>query len=102
MFVEVYRVKDDIVEDIFLEDLLKGDVILVKFGEKVLVDGIIVEGFSYLNELMLIGEFKLVKKEEKDKVIGGLVNGNSIIKVKVEYIGKDSYFNKVIKMVEEV
>jgi len=101
MPAEAHRVKDDTVEDIPLEDLLKGDVILVKPGEKVPADGIIVEGSSYLNESMLTGESKPVKKEEKDKVIGGSVNGNSTIKVKVEHTGKDSYLNKVIKMVEE-
>ncbi|MDK2772768.1 MAG: copper-translocating P-type ATPase, partial [Flavobacterium sp.] len=98
---EAHRVKGDTIEDIPLEDLLKDDVILVKPGEKVPADGIIVEGSSYLNESMLTGESKPVKKEEKDKVIGGSVNGNGSIKVKVEHTGKDSYLNKVITMVEE-
>ncbi len=101
MPAEAHRVKGDTIEDIALEDLLKDDVILVKPGEKVPADGIIVEGSSYLNESMLTGESKPVKKEEKDKVIGGSVNGNSTLKVKVEHTGKDSYLNKVIKMVEE-
>src|SRR5690606_20273850 len=96
-----HRVKGDTIEDISLEDLLKDDVILVKPGEKVPADGIIIEGSSYLNESMLTGESKPVKKEEKDKVIGGSVNGNGSIKVKVEHTGKDSYLNKVITMVEE-
>tara|TARA_R110002072_G_scaffold175495_8_gene331293 strand:- start:4667 stop:6769 length:2103 start_codon:yes stop_codon:yes gene_type:complete len=101
MPAEAHRVKGDTIEDIPLEDLLKDDVILVKPGEKVPADGIIVEGSSYLNESMLTGESKPVKKEEKDKVIGGSVNGNSTLKVKVQHTGKDSYLNKVITMVEE-
>lgn len=101
MPAEAHRVKDDIIEDIPLEDLLKDDVILVKPGEKVPADGIIVDGSSYLNESMLTGESKPVKKDENDKVIGGSVNGNSTLKVKVEHTGKGSYLNKVIKMVEE-
>ena len=101
MPAEAHRVKGDTIEDIKLEDLLKDDVILVKPGEKVPADGIIVEGSSYLNESMLTGESKPVKKELDDKVIGGSVNGNSTLKVKVEHTGKDSYLNKVIKMVEE-
>jgi len=101
MPAEAHRVRGDTIEDISLEDLLKDDVILVKPGEKVPADGIIIEGSSYLNESMLTGESKPVKKEEKDKVIGGSVNGNSTLKVKVEHTGKDSYLNKVIKMVEE-
>ncbi|WJJ96459.1 copper-translocating P-type ATPase [Algibacter luteus] len=101
MPAEAHRVKGDTIEDIPLEDLLKDDVILVKPGEKVPADGIIVDGSSYLNESMLTGESKPVKKDENDKVIGGSVNGNSTLKVKVEHTGKDSYLNKVIKMVEE-
>ena len=101
MPAEAHRVKGDTIEDISLEDLLKDDVILVKPGEKVPADGIIIEGSSYLNESMLTGESKPVKKEEKDKVIGGSINGNSTLKVKVEHTGKDSYLNKVITMVEE-
>jgi Cu2+-exporting ATPase len=101
MPAEAHRVKEDIIEDIALEELLKDDIILVKPGEKVPADGVIVEGTSYLNESMLTGESKPVKKEEKDKVIGGSVNGNSTIKVRVVHTGKDSYLNKVITMVEE-
>jgi len=102
MPAEAHRIKgDDAVEDIKLEDLLKNDIILVKPGEKVPADGIITEGTSYLNESMLTGESKPVKKALNDKVIGGSVNGNSTLKVKVVHTGKDSYLNKVIKMVEE-
>ncbi|SHF38566.1 Cu2+-exporting ATPase [Fodinibius roseus] len=98
---EAHRVKGDTIEDVKLEDLLKGDVILIKPGEKVPADGIITEGSSYLNESMLTGESKPVKKELNEKVIGGSINGNSTLKVKVEHTGKDSYLNKVIKLVED-
>ncbi|AZI33856.1 copper-translocating P-type ATPase [Kaistella carnis] len=101
MPAEAHRVTDNNVEDIKLEDLLKDDVMLVKPGEKVPADGIIIEGSSYLNESMLTGESKPVKKDKQDKVIGGSVNGNGSLKVKVEHTGKDSYLNKVITMVEE-
>ena len=101
MPAEAHRVKGDTIEDISLEDLLIDDVILIKPGEKVPADGIIAEGSSYLNESMLTGESKPVKKELNDKVIGGSVNGNGSIKVKVQHTGKDSYLNKVITMVGE-
>ncbi|WP_417935152.1 copper-translocating P-type ATPase [Flagellimonas taeanensis] len=101
MPAEAHRVKGETIEDIPLEAVLKDDIILVKPGEKVPADGTIVEGSSYLNESMLTGESKPVKKEKKDKVIGGSVNGNSTLKIKVEHTGKDSYLNKVITMVEE-
>ncbi|MEQ9438419.1 MAG: copper-translocating P-type ATPase [Cyclobacteriaceae bacterium] len=98
---EAHRVKGDAVEDVKLEDLQKDDIILIKPGEKVPADGIIVEGESYLNESMLTGESKPVKKGLENKVIGGSLNGNGSLKVKVEHTGKDSYLNKVITLVQE-
>ncbi|WP_339881022.1 copper-translocating P-type ATPase [uncultured Algoriphagus sp.] len=98
---EAHRVKGDSVEDVKLEDLKKDDIILIKPGEKVPADGIIVEGESYLNESMLTGESKPVKKGLENKVIGGSLNGNGSLKVKVEHTGKDSYLNKVITLVQE-
>lgn len=101
MPAEAHRVKGNQVEDVKLEELQKDDIILIKPGEKVSADGVIVDGSSYLNESMLTGESKPVKKEMDDKVIGGSINGNGSLKVKVVGTGKDSYLNKVIKMVEE-
>ena len=102
MPAEAHRIKaDGQVEDVKLEVLEKDDVIMIKPGEKVPADGIIIEGSSYLNESMLTGESKPVKKEKDNKVIGGSINGNGSLKMKVEHTGKDSYLNKVIKLVEE-
>lgn len=98
---EAHKVVGDAIEDVKLEALLKDDVILIKPGEKVPADGMIMEGSSYLNESMLTGESKPVKKAVHDNVIGGSINGNGSLKVKVEHTGKDSYLNKVIKMVDE-
>lgn len=102
MPAEAHRVKKDgQIEDVKLEVLEKDDIIMIKPGEKVPADGIIVEGSSYLNESMLTGESKPVKKEIENKVIGGSINGNGSLKMKVEHTGKDSYLNKVIMLVEE-
>lgn len=102
MPAEAHRVtKDGHIEDVKLEMLQKDDIIMIKPGEKVPADGIIEEGSSYLNESMLTGESKPVKKEKDNKVIGGSINGNGSLKIKVEHTGKDSYLNKVIKLVEE-
>ncbi|MEO8771397.1 MAG: copper-translocating P-type ATPase [Ferruginibacter sp.] len=102
MPAEAHRIKaDGQVEDVKLAVLEQNDVIMIKPGEKVPADGIIVEGSSYLNEAMLTGESKPVKKEIENKVIGGSINGNGSLKVKVENTGKDSYLSKVIKLVEE-
>jgi len=86
-------------KDIKIFELKKGDVILVKAGEKIPADGIIVKGNSYLDESMLTGESKPVKKNINDKVIGGSINGDGILEVRVEGTGEESYLNKVINLV---
>jgi Cu2+-exporting ATPase len=101
MPAEAHKVHGDHVMDVRLEELQINDLILIKPGEKVPADGIVIEGESYLNESMLTGESKPVKKEKNDKVIGGSINGNGSIRVKVLHTGKDSYLNKVITLVQE-
>ena len=98
---EAHKVHGNHIMDVKLEELQTDDIILVKPGEKVPADGLVVEGESYLNESMLTGESKPVKKEINAKVIGGSINGNGSLKVKVLHTGKDSYMNKVITMVSE-
>ena len=101
MPAEAHRVRGDTIEDIKLEELQKEDIILVKPGEKVPADGLLVEGSGYLNESMLTGESKPAKKEVNDRVIGGSINGNSSLRVRVLHTGKDSYLTKVITLVQE-
>lgn len=101
MPAEAHKVHGDHVMDVKLEELQKDDIILIKPGEKVAADGVVMEGESYLNESMLTGESKPVKKEKSDKVIGGSINGNGSLRVKVLHTGKDSYLSKVIKLVQE-
>jgi Cu2+-exporting ATPase len=98
---EAHKVHGEHIIDIKSEDLIEGDIILIKPGEKIPADGIITEGESYLNESMLTGESKPIKKVKEQKVIGGSINGNGSIKVKVLHTGKDSYLSKVIAMVQE-
>jgi Cu2+-exporting ATPase len=96
-----HHVMNGMVHDMPVTDLKVGDMVLVKPGEKVPVDGIVEEGSSHVNESMLTGESKPVKKEKNDQVIGGGVNGNGSLTVRVIGVGKDSYLNKVVKLVEE-
>lgn len=98
---EAHLVDGDEIKDIPLGDLKAGNVILVKPGEKIPADGIVSEGESYINESMLTGESKPVLKKTGDSVIGGSINGNGSIKVRVEHTGEDSYLNKVITLVRE-
>src|SRR5690554_8106748 len=67
-------------------DLKENDIILIRPGEKVPADGVIVEGESDLNESMLTGESKPVTKTVNDEVIGGAINGNGVVKVRVKGI----------------
>ncbi|WP_143305135.1 copper-translocating P-type ATPase [Chitinophaga vietnamensis] len=88
------------VSDIPLKDLQHNDVVLVKPGEKIPADGLILEGNSDVNESMLTGESLPVKKSKDAKVIGGAVNGSGALKIQVTGTGGDSYLNKVITLVQ--
>lgn len=83
-----------------ISELNEGDIILIRPGEKVPADGIIVEGESDLNESMLTGESRPVSKTIGEEVIGGAINGNGVVKVQVKGIGEDAYLSKVIQMVQ--
>jgi P-type Cu2+ transporter len=96
-----HMVMADMVHDVKTDTLKEHDIILVKPGEKVAADGIILEGESYLNESMLTGESKPVQKAKGDKVIAGAINGNGSIKVTVSHAAKDSYLSQVIKLVDD-
>lgn len=89
------------IRDVKTDTLKKSDIILIKPGEKVAADGIVAEGESYLNESMLTGEAKPVKKAAGDKVIAGSINGNGSFKVRVSNAAKDSYLSQVIKLVND-
>lgn len=86
--------------DIDLKDLQNGETIIIKPGEKIPADGIVLDGSSYVNESMLTGESVPVKKEKNEKVIAGSVNGDGSITVKVTGTGENSYLSKVIELVQ--
>lgn len=93
--------EDGDTEDVDVSDLKVNDLVLVRPGEKIPVDGLISEGESHINESMLTGESQPVAKKEGDEVIGGSLNENGTLKVEVKHTGKDSYLSKVLGMVEE-
>ena len=88
-------------EDVSITELKSNDIILVRPGEKVPADGMVLEGESHVNESMLTGESKPVAKKKDNQVIGGSVNDNGTLKIKVKHTGEDSYLSKVIVMVKE-
>lgn len=91
--------KDVEIVDVGVDQLKIGDKVLVKPGEKVPVDGTVVEGTSSINESMLTGESKPITKKPGNEVIGGSINGEAAFVVKVEKTGKNTYLNQVVELV---
>lgn len=87
--------------EVTVEDLQPGDLILVKSGEKIPIDGEIYEGESTVDESMLTGESVPVEKGPGMEAIGGSVNGDGVLKVKVSKTGNDTYLSQVIKLVSD-
>ncbi|WP_057763359.1 heavy metal translocating P-type ATPase [Cytobacillus praedii] len=87
--------------EIPLEEVIAGDMILVKPGEKIPVDGEILEGQSALDESMITGESVPVDKTVGDTVIGATINKNGFIKIKATKVGKETALAQIIKVVEE-
>lgn len=84
-----------------IEDVIVGDIVIVKPGEKIPVDGEVISGQSYVDESMISGEPIPVLKEKGSKVIGATINKNSILNFRATKIGKDTVLSQIIKLVEE-
>jgi len=87
--------------DIPMEEVEVGDIVVVRPGEKVPVDGIIKEGHSSLDESMITGESIPVEKKAGDKVIGATINKTGTFQFEAKRVGKDTMLSQIIKMVEE-
>lgn len=97
-----HKVKEDgSTEDVPVEDLQKEDRVLIKPGEKIPADGIVVKGESNVNEAMLTGESKPVGKSTDDEVIGGSVNGEGSLTVEINKTGDDSFLSQVVDLVRQ-
>ena len=102
MPAEAHRVREDgSLEDVPTSDLRPGDRIRVKSGEKVPADGKIIDGRSSVDESMLTGESKPVKKEAGAEVVGGAINGTGSLTVEVLKTGEETYLSQVIALVRE-
>jgi P-type Cu2+ transporter len=91
--------KDGSIEEIPVDDLKKEDRVIVRPGEKVPIDGRIVEGRTTVDESMVTGESRPAEKGIGDDVIGGVINGESAVTIEVTKTGKDTYLSQVIDMV---
>ncbi len=96
---EAHLLKDGQTMDVSVESLKPGDKVLIKPGEKVPVDGSVIEGETSVNESMLTGESKPVTKRAGDNVIGGSINGEGSMIVEVKKIGSETYLAQVIELV---
>ena len=88
-------------EEVEVSELKSGDKIQIRPGEKIPADGVVTEGSSSVNESMITGESKPVKKEEGDEVIGGAVNKSGSLTVEIKGAGKDSYLSRMMDLVDK-
>lgn len=94
-------IRNNIEIDIPVNDVVKNEIIIVRPGEKIPVDGIITKGTSSIDESMVTGESIPVDKNINDKVIGGTINSNGSIEFKATAVGKETLIAQIIKMVEQ-
>lgn len=92
---------DGSLKDVPVEEILAGDRVLVKPGEKIPADGEVVNGQTSVNESMLTGESQPVPKQIGDEVIGGSINGEGSITVEVKKTGKDSFLSQMVELVRQ-
>ncbi|MBB6066914.1 heavy metal translocating P-type ATPase [Methanococcus maripaludis] len=86
--------------EIPIENVIVGDILLIRPGEKIAVDGTVFEGDSYVDESMITGEPIPNPKKKGDSVIGGTINKNGILKITAEKIGKDTVLSQIIQLVK--
>ena len=93
--------RNGIVSELDIHEVITGDIVHVKPGSSIPCDGIILEGFTYVDESVITGESNLVEKEVGTNVIGATINQNGFIKIQATKVGDDSVFSQIIKLVEE-
>ncbi|HSH36272.1 cation-translocating P-type ATPase [Schnuerera sp.] len=83
------------------DEVVKGDILIVKPGEKIAVDGTIIEGNAYINQAAITGESIPVDKKEEDTVFSGTIIESGYLKIKADRVGDDTTFARILEMVEE-
>lgn len=94
-------IKDDREREIPLEQVQVGDIVVTRPGEKIAVDGVIIDGYTAVDESMLTGESMPVEKKIGDQVVGATINKMGLIRFEATRIGKDTALAQIIKLVEE-
>ena len=95
------KVVGDKTEVINVEDVKINDILIIKKGEKIPVDGIVIEGETKLNLFSLTGESNLVNKKENDEVLSGSINEGKVIKIKATKLFNDSTVSKILSLIED-
>jgi Cu2+-exporting ATPase len=93
--------EDGSTRDVSLEELQKGVKVLIKPGEKIPADGMVLDGKSSVTESLMTGESKPVSKQQGDEVIGGSINGEGSLTIEVNRTGEDSFLSQVIELVRQ-
>lgn len=94
-------IRDGVEESVPIENVVIGDILLVKPGEKIPVDGCVVSGHSAIDESMLTGESIPVEKVTDDKVFGASINGQGSLTIQAEKVGDETLLAQIIKLVED-
>lgn len=87
--------------EVSTDELKKGDVMIIRPGEKIPTDGVVADGKSTVDESMVTGESMPVVREKGERVIGGTINSEGSLRVQVTEVGEDTFLNRIIKLVEE-
>jgi len=87
--------------EVYIDEILEGDVLVVKPGNRVPLDGVVIKGASSVDESMLTGESIPVEKEANDMVIGGSINFNGVLYIRVIHTGENTTLAKIIKLIED-
>jgi Cu2+-exporting ATPase len=94
-------IRNGVETEIHVKDIIVGDIIKVRPGEKIAVDGLVTKGNAVIDESMVTGESVPVEKSESEKVIGGTINGNTSFEMKAEKVGSETLLARIIEMVNE-
>ena len=94
-------IRDGVEENILTEDVRVGDIVVIRPGESIPVDGIIIEGSTSVDESAITGESIPVQKDKGDKLIGATINKNGSVKIKASDVGEDTAISRIITLVEE-
>jgi Cu+-exporting ATPase len=93
--------KGGIEEEVPIEQVQEGEVVVIRPGERIPTDGIVIEGSSSIDESAVTGESIPVDKKKEDEVIGATINKSGLLKVKATKVGQDTVLSQIITLVEE-